>query len=286
MLHNRCRPGALGPGDQMTANICDRLIFGASVYSATLLLGCHTPTTTESVTEGTINSTATATMAATTAGAESDTAATSGDPCEVNHVPETTALEVIIRNAGNEPMYVVTAAPDISLGPGYFVERSYDLIDAVSSDIVNTRGICFWYQRCTVSYWCPYTFDTKDHDPCDAKPVMPSPIVIYPGGVYRPLGWDGLTYTHAVLPYECQNPLCGGPVDLPTMCLQALSYSGNLVARILVANDIECNEPGLCDCEPNADGWCRADMGVALSPTALESGLSFPGTQSVEIVIP
>ena len=208
--------------------------------------------------------------------------------CEANYVPPQELLEVAIVNAGAEAIVIDVAVRDY--GPGildeFYAERAYTVIDPETEAIVNERGLCFGVERCTPDYWCPYTFDTEDHDPCDPEPGRPGPIVISPGGRYEPPPWDGLRYEDAVLPYECQNQLCGVPVDLPTECRRAFAVAGELIARVQVGAAIECLEADSCACTPNQDGWCRAGVGIVVDPVAVEVGFVFPEVQAIEVVIP
>lgn len=270
-----------------TAHLRERsLLF----WLAISCLGCKPSPEAEAATDSTTTSsmgTEAATDSTTTSSTDSETGMGTTADCSANHVPNSTPLDVTIRNNGKQPIYLVTASPDLELGPGFFVKRSYDLIDTTSNGVVNDRGICFIYRRCTVSYWCPYTFDTQNHDPCDATQAVPPPIMIAPGGAFRPPGWDGLTYTEATLPYDCQNALCGVPVDTETMCLRALSYEGTLAVRVRTGLGVECDIPEECSCEVNGDGWCTLGSGTVQSPVITESEIfQFPDTPTVEVAIP
>ncbi len=214
---------------------------------------------------------------------DSDTGVT-GEPfvgCPASADEPAQSLSVEIINTRAEPVYLQLAAPDPELGPGYFVQRAYDLVANNPERVVNARGQCHDYKVCHNGFWCPYLYD-PDFDPCKAEPTQPPAIKIMPGGSYRGADlWNGLEYSYVRLDNVCLNQLCPAPA-CRTRCLRGYAYSGPLTARIRVGETATCAEPP-CDCEPNPGyEWCWVGQANVEDPEIYEQQLTFPGPATVQ----
>lgn len=191
--------------------------------------------------------------------------------------PEATPLAVTIVNSRPEPVYIEVAVLDPEL-PGYRVARPYDLLDAETAAVVNERGLCHTYRRCSFDLWCPWSFgENPGHDPCDPAQESPPPLRLDPGASYSAAPWDGLAFAPAEVPYECFHALCGVPAPEPTECLLASAYAGELIARVRVGAALDCGGDEPCDCEPDAEeGWCEASGGAVVGAAPVDASLSFP----------
>ncbi|MCB9567440.1 MAG: hypothetical protein H6710_09575 [Myxococcales bacterium] len=211
-------------------------------------------------------------------GAEAGTEGESGEVCEdLRDAAPGEALSVRIRNDGAEPLFLEIGRP---AGDGYFNTRPFELFEVASATLLDLGGVC------SASFSCEELIDGNPIcGACDpGPPFEPRPIKIAAGATYSPPAWDGRAWTDATIPGACVDPACAMFPD-GGACQRQVEISGELKVSARAGRSIACAS-GTCECEPGPEGWCMVDGQGTIDASAVEAEITYPGTQTVDLVFP
>jgi len=193
---------------------------------------------------------------------------TGGDPTsaglctEFEDVDPAPAVQISLHNAGSAPVFLfhVTFCDSVPL-----VEMA-----GPDSDVPTP------WTHPTCSFTCGQAIDGA----CGCPAFCPTDTVlmIAPGGTHS-FAWTGAIFNEVSLPQECGTD-CG---DSCLQQTQAGSGTYKMIARA-ATTAIVCEDPNVCTCEPNIDGWCDVQAsGIGAEPRLAEAMLNYPGQQQITL---
>lgn len=188
---------------------------------------------------------------------------TSGDLCaEFEDVDPAPAVQISLHNAGSAPVFLfhVTFCDSVPL-----VEMSGPDSDAPTP-----------WTRPTCSFTCGQVIEGI----CGCPAICPTDtiLMIAPGGTHS-FAWTGAIFNEVALPLQCGAD-CGDSCLRQT---QAASGIYKMIARA-ATTAIICEDPNVCTCEPNIDGWCDVQAsGIGAEPRLAEAMLNYPNQQQITL---
>lgn len=186
-----------------------------------------------------------------------------GGDCEAYDQPDSSSVEVRVKNATEAPVYLTTPGGGCEFVPGYTVES------ADGATLIAYLDNC--QQACSSA--------REEHCGCPACGDSGA-VMVEPGGTYVDT-WSGLLYEAAEMPAGCYRDASCADGDDP--CLAEVVAGEPLVFVATVYPEVECNP---CECAPSESGSCElpgASEGRG-EPTVRKVTWQ-PGDSVVEIVI-
>jgi hypothetical protein len=191
-----------------------------------------------------------------------------GPQCEgFDDTTERTDVTVTLRNERAEPVFLT----------GLGCESDIDL------RLYDDDGERMGFRGGACHFTCE---DLQETDGvCAADCAAPPIVMIAPGGSYE-LAWSGTVLAPEEMPSSCYY----SPEWAAETCdLRAPAPAGTYRFEVTGYDDSWCplDEPGACNCTPNADGNCNVEQYTDLSAAEgapVSATLAFPSETATEIV--